>query len=108
MGGTMRLGGYKCVLTEGSKSKEAYAENEITERHRHRYEFNNSFKSQLEEAGLLIAGVSPDGMLVEIVERSDHPWFVACQFHPEFKSTPLNSHPLFKNFIAASIKNRDK
>jgi len=108
MGGTMRLGGYKCVLTEGSKSKEAYAEDEITERHRHRYEFNNSFKSQLEDAGLLIAGVSPDGMLVEIVERNDHPWFVACQFHPEFKSTPLNSHPLFKNFIEASLKNRDQ
>lgn len=108
MGGTMRLGGYKCVLAEGTHSKKAYAQNEITERHRHRYEFNNSFKETLEEAGLVIAGVSPDGLLVEIVERKDHPWFVACQFHPEFKSTPLNSHPLFRDFISASIANRDK
>ena len=108
MGGTMRLGGDKCVLAEGTHSKKAYAQNEITERHRHRYEFNNSFKETLEEAGLVIAGVSPDGLLVEIVERKDHPWFVACQFHPEFKSTPLNSHPLFRDFISASIANRDK
>ena len=108
MGGTMRLGGYKCELAKGTKSRKAYNTENIIERHRHRYEFNNSFREPLEEAGLVIAGVSPDGMLVEIVERNDHPWFVACQFHPEFKSTPLNSHPLFRGFITASKVNRDK
>ena len=108
MGGTMRLGAYKCTLTADTHSRTAYGQDLITERHRHRYEFNNSFKETLQEAGLVIAGVSPDGLLVEIVERKDHPWFVACQFHPEFKSTPLNSHPLFREFITASLTNRDK
>jgi len=84
MGGTMRLGAYPCTLDTKSKSYGVYKEEAISERHRHRYEFNNAYKSQLEEAGLLIAGTSPDGLLVEIVERNDHPWFVACQFHPEF------------------------
>lgn len=106
MGGTMRLGAYPCVLEEGTKSREAYGEEKISERHRHRYEFNNAFKGQLEEAGLVFAGTSPDGMLVEIVERDDHPYFVACQFHPEFKSTPMNAHPLFRDFVKASMANR--
>ena len=108
MGGTMRLGGYKCVLKDGTKAQAAYDEKEITERHRHRYEFNNAFREILENSGLVIAGISPDGLLVEIVERNDHPWFVACQFHPEFKSTPMKAHPLFRDFIKASLTNRDK
>jgi CTP synthase len=106
MGGTMRLGAYPCVMSEGTKSKEAYGSTEISERHRHRYEFNNAFKEKLEAAGLVIAGTSPDGLLVEIVERADHPYFVACQFHPEFKSTPMNAHPLFRDFVKASLANR--
>ncbi|NQZ57363.1 MAG: gamma-glutamyl-gamma-aminobutyrate hydrolase family protein, partial [Lentisphaeraceae bacterium] len=106
MGGTMRLGAYPCTLDESSKSYAVYNDKNISERHRHRYEFNNAFKGQLEDAGLLIAGTSPDGLLVEIVERNDHPWFVACQFHPEFKSTPMNAHPLFTGFVDASMKNR--
>ncbi|ADY73368.1 CTP synthase [Desulfurobacterium thermolithotrophum DSM 11699] len=101
-GGTMRLGAYPCVLKEGTLSYEAYKENEISERHRHRYEFNNKFREVLEKAGLVIAGTSPDGRLVEIVEINDHPWFVAVQFHPEFKSRPRNPHPLFKSFVKAA------
>ena len=106
MGGTMRLGAYDCKLAEGSNSRKAYGNEEISERHRHRYEFNNAYKEQLTKAGLVFTGESPDGMLVEIVERPDHPWFVACQFHPEFKSTPLNAHPLFRDFVAATLKQR--
>jgi CTP synthase len=106
LGGTMRLGAYPCTLTEGTHASVAYGQNQISERHRHRYEFNNSFRETLENAGLVISGLSPDGTLVEIVERKDHPWFVACQFHPEFKSTPLNSHPLFSDFVKASLNNR--
>ncbi|WP_163328536.1 CTP synthase [Desulfurobacterium thermolithotrophum] len=101
-GGTMRLGAYPCVLKDGTLSYEAYKENEISERHRHRYEFNNKFREVLEKAGLVIAGTSPDGRLVEIVEIKDHPWFVAVQFHPEFKSRPRNPHPLFKSFVKAA------
>ncbi|MBW2740114.1 MAG: CTP synthetase, partial [Deltaproteobacteria bacterium] len=78
---------------------------DISERHRHRYEFNNQFKEKLEENGLIISGTSPNGELVEIVEINDHPWFVGCQFHPEFKSRPMNPHPLFKDFIKASLEN---
>jgi CTP synthase len=106
MGGTMRLGSYPCVLKEGTKAHAAYNNSRIDERHRHRYEFNNKFKEELEAAGLVISGTSPDGTLVEIVEREDHPWFVACQFHPEFKSTPLDAHPLFSGFVKASLEYR--
>lgn len=106
-GGTMRLGSYPCKLLEGTKAREAYNNTEVVhERHRHRYEFNNSFKSIIEENGMLVSGVSPDGSLVEIVELKDHPWFVCAQFHPELKSRPTRSHPLFKEFIKASIKNK--
>ena len=105
-GGTMRLGAYPCVLTPDSHAHKAYGQEEIQERHRHRYEFNNAYRDQLKEAGLEFSGLSPDGKLVEIVEISDHPWFLACQFHPEFKSTPMNPHPLFKDFVKASLDNR--
>nr|WP_300092871.1 CTP synthase [Sedimentibacter sp.] len=106
-GGTMRLGTYPCKLLEGTKAKEAYDGADIIhERHRHRYEFNNSFRQVCEENGLIISGVSPDNKLVEIVELKDHPWYVAAQFHPEFKSRPTRSHPLFKHLIKASIENK--
>ncbi len=105
-GGTMRLGAYPCLLTEGSKAMAAYGVREISERHRHRYEFNNKYKGLLTSKGLLISGVSPDGELVEIIEIKDHPWFLGCQFHPEFKSKPIEPHPLFKAFIEASIREK--
>ena len=102
-GGSMRLGAYPCVLSEGSRSAEVYGVQEISERHRHRYEVNNSYRDRLEEAGLTISGRSPDGKLVEMVELTDHPWFIGCQFHPEFKSRPTSAHPLFASFIAACV-----
>lgn len=102
-GGTMRLGAYPCVLKAGTKAAEAYKAGEIRERHRHRYEFNTKFQEELEKSGLVISGTSPDGKLVEMVELKDHPWFVVCQFHPEFKSTPLKAHPLFSGFIRAAL-----
>ncbi|QSH42325.1 CTP synthase [Lentisphaerota bacterium ZTH] len=102
-GGTMRLGAYPCVLQKGTRAAEAYNEVNISERHRHRYEFNNNFREALENEGLKIVGTSPDGKLVEIVENVRHPWFIACQFHPEFKSRPLEPHPLFDNFIGAAL-----
>ena len=101
-GGTMRLGAYPCVLKEGTFSFDAYGKKEISERHRHRYEFNNRFRESLEKAGLVIAGTSPDGKLVEVIEIKNHPWFVAVQFHPEFKSRPRSPHPLFVNFVKAA------
>ncbi|MDP3182206.1 MAG: CTP synthase [Desulfobaccales bacterium] len=103
-GGTMRLGAYPCVLTEGSAAFTAYATQEIMERHRHRYEFNNAYRERLTKAGLWITGTSPDGELVEIVELKDHPWFLGCQFHPEFKSRPRTPHPLFKDYIGACLE----
>jgi len=103
-GGTMRLGAYPCVLEKDSLAFDAYGEKEISERHRHRYEFNNEYKDVLVQNGLRISGTSPDGRLVEIVEISDHPWFLGCQFHPEFKSKPRKPHPLFARFIEASLK----
>jgi CTP synthase len=106
LGGTMRLGAFDCHLTRGSRSAEAYGADMISERHRHRFEFNDAFRSKLEDTGLVIAGVHQDSGLVEVVERSDHPWFVGCQFHPEFKSRPGEPHPLFRDFIAASIAAR--
>jgi CTP synthase len=105
MGGTMRLGAYPCLLEKDSYAFEAYGRKEISERHRHRYEFNNEFKDMFAENGLRISGTSPDGNLVEIVELIGHPWFLGCQFHPEFKSKPKRPHPLFCKFIEASLKN---
>ena len=102
-GGTMRLGAYPCDIKKDSLAYTAYGVSSISERHRHRYEFNNVFKEKLEEKGLVISGTSPDGELVEIVEIKDHPWFLGCQFHPEFKSRPMNPHPLFREFIRASL-----
>ena len=104
----MRLGAYPCVLTEGSKAHQIYGQVEISERHRHRYEVNNEYRKQLSEAGLIISGTSPDGELVEMVELNDHPWFVATQAHPEFKSKPFQAHPLFKSFIEAAMTKREK
>jgi CTP synthase len=104
-GGTMRLGLYPCKLEKGTKSYDAYGEQVIYERHRHRYEFNNEFRKEMLDAGLVLAGLSPDGALVEIVELKDHPWFVGVQFHPELKSRPNRPHPLFKGFIKASLDN---
>ena len=106
MGGTLRLGSYPCTLTEGSQAHKEYGEINITERHRHRYEFNNFYRERLTNKGLVLSGVSPDGRLVEIVELPEHPWFVAGQFHPEFKSRPEKAHPLFAGFIRASLENR--
>ena len=103
IGGTMRLGAQDCVLTEGSTISQCYGKPIIRERHRHRYEVNNHFVPQLEQAGLRVAGRSTDGRLVEVVEVPDHPWFVACQFHPEFTSTPRDGHPLFTGFVEAAL-----
>jgi len=106
LGGTMRLGGQVCRLEPGSKAREAYGSDEIVERHRHRFEVNNQFVEQLEQAGLVISGKSVDGSLVEMVELADHPWFVACQFHPEFTSTPRDGHPLFTGFVNAALEHK--
>ncbi|MBE9547464.1 MAG: CTP synthase, partial [Proteobacteria bacterium] len=103
-GATMRLGAYPCLLEKESFAFDAYGEKEIGERHRHRYELNNDFKDMLTQNGLLISGTSPDGRLAEIVEVKDHPWFLGCQFHPEFKSRPTKPHPLFSKFIKASLE----
>ena len=108
MGGTMRLGQYPCQLSNPSFSYEAYQQEEIYERHRHRYEFNREFEENLVKKGMRIVGESPDRQYVEIVEVADHPWFVACQFHPEWKSKPLQPHPLFSSFIKASYNNRQR
>ncbi|MBA4389078.1 MAG: CTP synthetase [Verrucomicrobia bacterium] len=105
-GGTMRLGIYPCVLAAGSKAALAYGATEIVERHRHRYEFNTDYAKRMAKKGLILSGASPDGSLIEVVEVQDHPWFVGCQFHPEFQSTPLKAHPLFKGFVEASLKKR--
>jgi CTP synthase len=104
LGGTMRLGGQECRLVNGSLSQDTYGKDLIRERHRHRYEVNNNFVDRLQKAGLRIGGWSADDSLVEIVEVPDHPWFVACQFHPEFTSTPRDGHPLFEGFIGAAVK----
>ncbi|KMQ49694.1 CTP synthase [Chitinispirillum alkaliphilum] len=108
LGGTMRLGAYDCVVREGTKAYSAYGTENIQERHRHRYEFNNSFRDQMSSKGMVFSGLSPDGSLVEIVELADHPWFVMCQFHPEFQSTPLMPHPLFRDFIASAVKESEQ
>ena len=107
VGGTLRLGAYPCNLAKGTASRKAYGEDNISERHRHRYEFNNEYRAELEKAGLVIAGTSPDDRLVEIVEVKDHPFFVGVQFHPEFQSRPLSPHPLFVEFVKAARKRSD-
>ena len=103
-GATMRLGAYPCKISQDTFAFKAYREENISERHRHRFEFNNAYKDKLEQSGLIISGTSPNGELVEIVEIKEHPWFLGCQFHPEFKSRPWDPHPLFKAFIKASLK----
>ncbi len=108
LGGTMRLGAYPCELKEGSRSATAYASRLINERHRHRYEFNNAYRPQFEEHGMDFAGTSPDGNLVEVIELPNHPWYVAVQCHPEFKSKPLRAHPLFRGFVQASLRQREQ
>ena len=107
-GGTMRLGAYPCVLKEESLAGRAYAQTQIMERHRHRYEFNNDYREKLSAAGLQITGTSPNGELVEIVEIKDHPWFLGCQFHPEFKSGPMDPHPLFRDYIRAALEYKQR
>ncbi len=106
LGGTMRLGAYPCHLAEGSLARGAYAQADISERHRHRYEFNRDFKAQLTDAGMRFTGQTPDGVYVEICEVADHPWCLGCQFHPEFKSKPLEPHPLFTAFLGAALEHR--
>jgi CTP synthase len=106
MGGTMRLGAYPAVLIEGTHAFKAYGAKEISERHRHRYEFNNKYRELLTSKGLVISGLSPDHELVEIIELRDHPWFLGCQFHPEFKSRPTEPHPLFSAFVGAAIREK--
>jgi CTP synthase len=105
-GGTMRLGAYPCVLTPGSLAHQAYGAGLIHERHRHRYELNNEYRKAFHEFGMVATGISPDGTIVEIMERVGHPWFLAVQFHPEFKSKPTKAHPLFRDFVAAALKRR--
>ena len=103
VGGTMRLGAYPCVLKPGSLARRAFGVDEISERHRHRYEVNNQYRERLEAAGLVVSGTSPDGKLVEAIELHGHPWFVAVQSHPEFLSKPTAAHPLFRDFVGASL-----
>jgi len=109
LGGTMRLGAWPCELAPDSLAREVYGgAEEISERHRHRYEFNPEYRKRLADEGLVFSGVSPDGKFVEIIElpHEVHPWFIACQFHPEYKSKPLNAHPLFSAFVKAAHENR--
>ena len=103
LGGTLRLGSFPCVIKEGTKARELYQVSEVDERHRHRFEFNNAYKEQLEEAGMIFSGTSPDGRLVEMIELKDHPYYVGVQFHPEFQSRPTRPHPLFSGLIKASL-----
>src|SRR5690606_16184687 len=107
-GGTMRLGAYDCTLKAGSRSAQLYGADVISERHRHRFEFNNDYRQALEAAGLSLSGLSPDRRLVEIIELDDHPYFIGCQFHPEFKSRPMTPHPLFAGFVGAAMRRRQE
>ncbi len=100
----MRLGAYPCRIVPDTLASRAYGRTEVSERHRHRYEVNPEFHEQIQSAGLVISGLSPDGRLAEIVEYPDHPWFLGCQFHPEFKSTPFEPHPLFRDFVGAALE----
>ena len=106
IGGTLRLGSYPCILDKTSKAYKLYGEETIHERHRHRYEVNNDYRAVLEENGMMLSGISPDGRIVEMVEIPSHPWFMATQAHPELKSRPNRPHPLFRGFIEAAVKNR--
>ena len=106
MGGTMRLGAYPCKIKEGTIAYEAYKEEQVSERHRHRYEVNNEYRDVLTDYGAVISGTSPDDFLVEMIELENHPWFLGCQFHPEFKSRPNSPHPIFKSFIKAAKDNK--
>ena len=108
LGGTMRLGQYPCALKDGTKVYECYGQQLIHERHRHRYEVNNDYRDRLENAGMVLCGVSPDKYIVEMCELKDHPWFVATQAHPEFKSRPNRAHPLFAGFVGAAIKIKEE
>ncbi len=108
LGGTMRLGAQQCKLAKGTIARGLYGKDVISERHRHRYEFNNGYRQELEDAGMKVAGTSIDGRLVEMIEMPSHPWFVACQFHPEFTSTPRYGHPLFQGFVEAALAHREK
>jgi CTP synthase len=104
LGGTMRLGGQRCRLRENSLARKLYGQEIVTERHRHRYEFNNHYRDVFQKNGMVLSGLSMDETLVEIIELPDHPWFLACQFHPEFTSTPRDGHPLFTGFIEAALR----
>ena len=104
LGGTMRLGAYPCILAPDTLAQSAYGTEKISERHRHRYEVNNSYRQTLSNNGLTFSGLSPDEELVEMVELGNHPWFIGCQFHPEFKSTPLEPHPLFRDFVKVAME----
>ena len=104
----MRLGAYPCLLAKGSFAQQAYGKTEISERHRHRYEFNREFEGVLEAHGLRLTGQTPDGVYVEICEVPDHPWYLGCQFHPEFKSKPLEPHPLFQAFVGAALAHKER
>ncbi|HET6407630.1 MAG TPA: CTP synthetase, partial [Chthoniobacteraceae bacterium] len=106
-GATMRLGTQDCHLMEGTKAIALYGSPVIRERHRHRFEFNNEYRERMESAGFIIAGTSPDGTLVELIELRDHPWFLACQYHPEFQSKPNAPHPLFKGFVQACLAHEE-
>jgi CTP synthase len=105
-GGTMRLGGFPCAITSGTRTSQVYKMANISERHRHRFEFNNKYKALFEKNGMVAAGICKERDLVEILELPDHPWFIGVQFHPEFKSKPLAPHPLFVHFVKASLKNK--
>jgi CTP synthase len=104
LGASMRLGAYPCKLSKSSHSFKSYKKDIISERHRHRYEFNNKYRKSFEKQGMVFAGINTGQSLVEIIELKDHPWFVACQFHPEFKSKPDRAHPLFRSFVAAALE----
>ena len=106
MGGTMRLGAYPCRLREGTRARRIYDSEEISERHRHRYEVNQKYLQPLVDKGLVVSGMSPDGKFVEMVELPDHPWYLGCQFHPEYKSKPTDPHPLFVSYIRAALERR--
>ena len=107
MGGTMRLGTYPCVFDSHSKAYKEYNAKSIGERHRHRFEFNNDYRHAFTTNGFRLSGLSPDGRLVELIELDHHPWFLASQFHPEFRSKPLHPHPLFRGFVAAALKHKN-
>ena len=103
-GGTMRLGAYPCKVKQGTKTFKAYGNAMVSERHRHRYEFNNDYRERFERSGVIFSGLSPDDHLVEMIELEEHPWFVGCQFHPELKSSPMDPHPLFRDLVKAALE----